>query len=102
MDKVETKLEAHEVVWKYSMGTFIIPKALRKKLDDRAFKCIMVGYDNIVKSYRLWDIERKKIVKSKDVDFDEGDLPGLPTRTLTTTRWCTIITVVVVLDVVVE
>ena len=49
-----------------------IPDALRNKLDDKAEKCIFVGYSERSKAYKLYNPETNKIVVSKDVKFDES------------------------------
>eukprot|EP01018_Ginkgo_biloba_P008530 Gb_21972 [translate_table: standard] len=48
-----------------------IPDALRKKLDDKAEKCIFVGYSEESKAYRLYNPETKKLVTSRDAKFLE-------------------------------
>lgn len=47
-----------------------IPKAFRNKFDSKAEKCVMVGYAPT--GYRLYSLERNKIIISRDVQFDEG------------------------------
>ena len=41
------------------------------KLDDKETLCIFIGYGDEVFDYRLWDLEKKKIVGSRDVVFHE-------------------------------
>ncbi|KAH9667138.1 Receptor-like protein 14 [Citrus sinensis] len=41
------------------------------KLDPRARKVIFVGFKGRVKGFKLWDLEDKKFVCSRDVTFDE-------------------------------
>ena len=41
------------------------------KLDPRAKKAIFLGFSSNVKGYRLWCIEKNKIVHSRDVTFNE-------------------------------
>ena len=41
------------------------------KLDSRARKAIFVGFKGGVKGFKLWDLEDKKFMCSKDVTFDE-------------------------------
>ena len=50
-----------------------VPKEQRSKLDDRAIPCVFVGYGNTEFGYKLWDPERKKVVRSRDVVFHEHE-----------------------------
>ena len=52
-------------------------KSSEKKLDIKTRKCVLLGYGMNQKGYRLYDIERMKIVHSRDVVFDETSLPGI-------------------------
>ena len=49
------------------------PKEQRLKLDDKATPCIFVGYGDEEFYYRLWDLEKQKIVKSRDIVFHEHE-----------------------------
>ena len=48
-----------------------VPRDERGKFDSKTCKCIMVGYGMITKGYRLYDPTDKKIVHSRDVQFNE-------------------------------
>ncbi|MCO5551463.1 hypothetical protein L7F22_004966 [Adiantum nelumboides] len=48
-----------------------IPQQLRGKLDDKAVKCIFVGYSSGSKGYRLYNPATNKIFESRDVIFVE-------------------------------
>ncbi|MCO5581903.1 hypothetical protein L7F22_035792 [Adiantum nelumboides] len=48
-----------------------IPQKLRGKLDDKAVKCIFVGYSSGSKGYRLYSSATNKIFESRDVIFAE-------------------------------
>lgn len=49
------------------------------KLEARAFKCVLLGYEKGVKGYRLWSTEpgNQKVVISRDVTFRELEMPFL-------------------------
>ena len=57
-----------------------VPKANRRKWDPKAVECIMTGYDEYTKGYRLYNPEKRQHLKSRDVTFlDEGKpRSGLP------------------------
>ena len=44
------------------------------KLDPRARKAIFMGFKGGVKGFKLWDLEDKKFVCSRDVTFDEASM----------------------------
>ena len=48
-----------------------IPKKFRKKLDKKAVKTILVGYERTSKNYRLYNPKTRKIIISRDVVFNE-------------------------------
>jgi hypothetical protein len=48
-----------------------VPDQLRKKLDDKAEKCIFVGYSEETKAYKLYNPQTQKVIISRDVTFDE-------------------------------
>ncbi|KAK4258396.1 hypothetical protein QN277_007851 [Acacia crassicarpa] len=50
-----------------------IPDQKRKKLDDKGEKCIFIGYEQRSKAYRLYNPLTKKVVISRDVEFDEAN-----------------------------
>jgi hypothetical protein len=49
-----------------------IPKEKRQKLDDKSERCILLGFSEGTKGYRLYNLEQKKIIASRDVIFDEA------------------------------
>ena len=50
-----------------------VPKEQRSKLNDKATPCIFIGYGDEEFSYRLWDLEKKKTIESRDVVFHEQE-----------------------------
>ena len=48
-----------------------IPKDERQKLDGKTRKCIFLGYGTVRKGYRLYEVDRAKVVWSRDVLFNE-------------------------------
>ncbi len=48
-----------------------VGKDERKKLDSEARKCILLGYGNETKGYRLYDPKRARVFHSRDVQFNE-------------------------------
>lgn len=48
-----------------------VPKEKRRKLDPKSIQCIMLGYCEESKGYRLWDGKNKRLLKSRDVVFQE-------------------------------
>lgn len=49
-----------------------VPNELRKKLDNKAEKCIFVGYSEETKGYKLYNPYTQKIIIIRDVTFDEN------------------------------
>ncbi|GJZ59365.1 ribonuclease H-like domain-containing protein, partial [Tanacetum coccineum] len=47
---------------------------LHDKLGSRAEKCVLVGYASFKKGYKLYSLERKQFIYSRDVKFFEKDL----------------------------
>ncbi|GKD46821.1 retrovirus-related pol polyprotein from transposon TNT 1-94 [Tanacetum coccineum] len=48
-----------------------VPSQRRSKLDDRSKKHVFVGYDKQSKGYKLYDRVTRKVVVSRDVEFEE-------------------------------
>ena len=43
----------------------------RSKLDSKSKKCFFICYDGTEFGYRLWDDQNQKIIKTRDVIFNE-------------------------------
>uniref|UniRef100_A0AAV1UZJ6 Reverse transcriptase Ty1/copia-type domain-containing protein n=1 Tax=Peronospora matthiolae TaxID=2874970 RepID=A0AAV1UZJ6_9STRA len=57
----------------FGCQTFILtPKEKRLKWDPKARAGIFVGYEEVSKAYRVFDIEAGQVVISRDVNFDES------------------------------
>ena len=48
-----------------------VPDEKRSKLEDKSVKCIHIGYSEVSKAYKLFDLKKRKNILSKDVMFDE-------------------------------
>jgi hypothetical protein len=46
----------------------------RDKLDSKTKKCTFIGYGSDEMGYRLWDSENRKLIRSKNVTFNEAEL----------------------------
>ena len=55
----------------------LVPEQHHKKLDDKAVKCIFVGYSVESKGYRLYHLQTKCILVSQDVVFVEDAVQPL-------------------------
>uniref|UniRef100_H3H3U4 Integrase catalytic domain-containing protein n=1 Tax=Phytophthora ramorum TaxID=164328 RepID=H3H3U4_PHYRM len=61
----------HMRVFRYQ--TYILtPKEKRRKWDPKARAGLFLGYEEVSKAYRLYDIEAGQVVISRDVNFDES------------------------------
>ncbi|CAL8086915.1 unnamed protein product [Prunus armeniaca] len=54
------------------IGYAHIPDETRTKLDDKSMKCIFLGVSEESKAFRLYNPVTKKIIVSRDVQFDES------------------------------
>lgn len=59
-----------------------IPEANRQKLDPKARASILLSYLPDGKGYRVWDLERRVVVKTRDTIFNDSRFPyGEPLKT---------------------
>ena len=59
-------------VWR-CIGDVHVPDTKRSKLENKSYKCVLLGYNDESKAYRLFDPITKKIVINRDVVFNEGE-----------------------------
>src|SRR5260370_21488781 len=50
-----------------------IPKVDQTKLSERTIECIHVGFVEEKRAYLLWNRERRWLIESRDMKFEEGD-----------------------------
>ena len=50
-----------------------VPDELRKKLDKKGQKCILVGYSEDTKAYKSYDLVARKVIISRDIQFIENE-----------------------------
>ena len=55
-----------------------VPSQERQKLDEKSRRCIFLGYGKEIKGYRLYDMEKLRVIYSRDVRFDELSLRYKP------------------------
>ena len=54
-----------------------VPSSKVKKLDARAREALFLGYAESSKAYNVWDDDLSKVIISRDVTFDESNVPKL-------------------------
>ena len=55
----------------------LTPKEKRLKWDPKSRVGVFVGYEEVSKAYRVYDIDAQRVVISRDVTFDESSLGDL-------------------------
>ena len=55
----------------------LTPKEKRLKSDPKSRVGVFVGYEEVSKAYRVYDIDAQRVVISRDVTFDESSLGDL-------------------------
>ena len=48
-----------------------MPHCIRTKSGEQSIKCLFIGYSASSKGYRLYDIEQRRMIESRDVIFNE-------------------------------
>ena len=48
-----------------------VPDAKRTKLDNKSLECVLLGFSDESKGYKLYDPVAKKVVTSRDIVFEE-------------------------------
>ena len=75
--RISAKCEAHESARLPSV--YAGPKERRSKWDPKAREGLFVGYEEVLKAYRIYDIEADRVVISRDVSFNESAFTFSPT-----------------------
>ena len=63
-----------------------IPAKKRAKFDAKSLECVLLGYCEHKRAYRLLHRPTGRIVESRDVVFDEGNPNSVPTRIVVNTE----------------
>ena len=59
-----------------------VAKTKRHKLNSKANKCVMLGFSTQQKGYRLFDLEHRNVIHSRDVIFYKTTMPELEKETI--------------------
>ncbi|OWZ20060.1 polyprotein [Phytophthora megakarya] len=73
--KVKPRLEHLRVFG--SQGYAHIDDAKRTKLEAKRFRCLLLGYAENAKGYRVYDLDASKVKVSRSVKLDEGEVGGI-------------------------
>lgn len=67
----------YDYLWVFGCRAYTHVKQV--KLESRATKCVLIGYPEGVKGYKLWCTEagNQKVIVSRDVIFKEEEMPYL-------------------------
>uniref|UniRef100_A0AAV1UBQ4 Polyprotein n=1 Tax=Peronospora matthiolae TaxID=2874970 RepID=A0AAV1UBQ4_9STRA len=60
-----------------SQGYAHIDDAKRTKLEPKSYRCMFLGYSENTKGYRVFNLERSKVVISRSVKLDEREVEGI-------------------------
>ena len=53
------------------MAYSYVPNQLRKKFDDKRKMCVFIGYSEVFRTYKFYNLLTEKVIVNKDVTFDE-------------------------------
>jgi hypothetical protein len=76
-----------------SRGFVHVKKSKRSKWDPKAHRCILLGYSDTSKAYRVWDLETERVLTSRTVVLDENphasysNRPPRADNTLQVAQW---------------
>jgi hypothetical protein len=63
------------------LAWYKVPEAGRKKLNVKGRLALLLSYLQDRNGYRVWDMQKRSVVKSRDVLFEDGTFPyGEPTE----------------------
>ena len=60
-----------------SLGYAHIDDSKRKKLDAKSFRCMLLGYAENAKGYKVLNMESGKVVVSRSLEIDEREVDGI-------------------------
>uniref|UniRef100_A0AAV1TAV2 Retroviral polymerase SH3-like domain-containing protein n=1 Tax=Peronospora matthiolae TaxID=2874970 RepID=A0AAV1TAV2_9STRA len=60
-----------------SQGYAHIDDEKRKKLEPKSYLCVFLGYAENSRGYRVFSLERSKVVISRSVKLDEREVEGI-------------------------
>lgn len=66
-----------------------VPNNERSKLDSKSKHCVFLGYGSVTKGYRLYDPEKKNIIFSRNVIFNESQNFNVDSQTTPTVELST-------------
>ncbi|OWZ09924.1 polyprotein [Phytophthora megakarya] len=82
LNTARSNITPFEVFWKQqpsldhirvfgSRGFMHVDKTLRTKWDSKAHKCMLLGYAEHSKAYRVWDFDPSRMATARTVTLDE-------------------------------
>ncbi|GJS50016.1 retrovirus-related pol polyprotein from transposon TNT 1-94, partial [Tanacetum coccineum] len=78
-------VKGNTALWHQTLGHMSekvkVKDVARDKLDAKSMKCTFIGYGSDEMGYRFWDLKSHKVVRSRDVIFNEDSLYGAKAAT---------------------